>query len=349
MFRDPLTRLDHILLILAALATVAAASLLAIEPRAALIGWLGAASAFAAVPAGSLCLQAMMKLIPGAWGEQLRLSCEAGCTLALPALIAFTPVLIGCVLIYPWASHAGKNPFQSVWLGPTAFIVRTLLWFGFLYLAGRLLRRRWKTIRVATVSLLVFPVLGSLVAVDWLMTLDPAFASSAFGLQILILSVVLALAALILLRLPIGRAPPRSGVIGALLLTLLLMWAYIQFLCFFINWSPDLPEGAHWYFARAEGGWAIATWLFALLGGTALLLLILPRFRKGRRALITLAAVIAAGKIIEFGWFSVPDSGGIGAIGFLFASAALTSMAFFLLRVGLRQRIAARLPVRANA
>lgn len=326
-------------------AFVAAAALLLglADPRAAFTGWMSAAVAFAAIPAGALCLMAMMKLIPGAWGEQLRLTCEVGSLLALPGLAAFVPVTITSAFIYPWAIRPGENVFQDNWLGVLPFMLRTTLWFLLLWGAARLLRMRKNSRAVSAAALVAFPVLGSLVAVDWLMSLTPAFASSGFGLQILILSVCMAFAVLLLFRLSVGSPPFRPGVLGGLLLTLLLMWAYIQFLTFFIAWSPGLPEGAQWYGLR-EGGWDAAEWAFALLGGVPLLMLLLPRFRGSPAWLARLCAAVIAGKLIEFAWFALPGTGVVGVAAYALAATAMGLVTAVGLRLALRERIGARMP-----
>lgn len=328
-------------MIVAALLAAGALLLMLANPRAALTGWMGACVAFSAVPAAALCLMAMMKLIPGAWGEALRLTCEAGSLLALPALAAFVPVMLGSPLIYPWGGAAAPSPFQQAWLGPVAYAIRTLLWFGLLWYAARQIRARRRTTAMAAAALVAFPLLGSLAAVDWLMALDLKFASSSFGLQILILSVTLGFATLLRFRLSTGRAPFRPGVLGALLLTLLLMWAYIQFLTFFISWSPGLPDGAAWYLRRT-GGWSVAAWAFGVLGGVPLLLLLLARARTNPLWLAWLCTAVIAGKAIEFGWFALPGTGVVGIAAYCLAIAAFALVTAIGLRLALRSRIAAR-------
>lgn len=337
------------LLVLAAAACIAALALILLDPTAALTGWVGAAAAFAAVPAGALLLQAMMRLIPGAWGEELRLTCEAGVLLAAPAALAFLPVLIGVRAIYPWTSEPPISPFQGAWMNVVPFIIRTIAWFALLIGAGTLLRRRRATGAVSSIFLVAFPVLGTFVAVDWLMSLDLDFSSSGYGLQVLILSANLALAALMVLRLSIGRTPRRPGVLGGLLLTTLLMWAYIQFLTFFIIWSGNLPDGVAWFADRSTLASDISEWAFALLGGIPLLMLLLKRFRANPRRLIALSIAVIAGKLIEFGWLALPARGTIAVIAYVLAVIGLGLGCAIGLRLALRRRIAARLPREARA
>lgn len=328
---------------LAAALLVAALALVLVDPRAALTGWLAASVAFAAVPAGSVCLLAMMRLIPGAWGEDLRLSCEAGSLLALPALAAFVPVMLGSALIYPWGRQPPGSAFQAFWLGPLAFALRTMAWFGLLWWASRELRARRRTGAVAAGGLVAFALLGSVVADDWLMALDARFASSAFGLQNLVLWVLLAFAVLLRLRLSVGRAPGHPAVLGGVLLTLLLLWAYIQFLTFFIAWSADMPDNARWYLART-GGWSAVAGLFGLLGGVPLLALLFPAVRGDPRRLGVACIAVIAGKLLEFAWFALPGSDAVGIAADVLASAGLVLATMAGFGLALRRRIGARRP-----
>lgn len=334
---------DRLALALAAGLGLGALLLALIDPRAAFTGYMGACVPFAAIPAGAFCLMAMMTLIPGAWGEELRLTCEAGSLLALPALAAFTPVMLASPFIYPWALEPPASPFQAIWLGPVPFAIRTVLWFALLWFASREVRSRRRTRAVSAAGLVLFPILGSLAAIDWLMALDLKFASSAFGLQILILSVGLAFAVLLLFRLRSGSPPYRPGVLGGLLLALLLMWAYIQFLTFFISWSAGLPDGAAWYLRRT-GGWAMASIAFGLQGGVPLLMLLLARFRNSPLWLARLCTAVIAGKLVEFAWFAVPGTGVLGIAAYTLALAAFSLLATIGLSIALRRRVDARRP-----
>ena len=317
--------------------------------RPVLTGWMAAAFAFQSVPAGALCLQAMMRLIPGRWGEELRLTCEAGVLLTPLAGAAFLPVVLGMGWIYPWVSHPPDVAFQQLWLAPLPFAMRTILWFALIFVTGWLMRRRVRTGIVATATVIVFPLLGSLVGIDWLLSLTPSFASSAFGLQMLILMVTIAFAALLLLRLAAGTPPRRLWVLGGVLLTLMLLWAYLQFLPFFIVWSGNLPPGASWYLTRANPGWGAATIAFSVLGGVPLLLLIaLPAARRDPRWLSALCVLVLAGKLIELAWFALPGCGLAGVLAYAGSCGALGLVAIGALRLAFKRRIGARLPAKAD-
>lgn len=342
------TRRERRLMLAGLVLAVIALALMAAGPRGALTGWLGAAVALSAIPAGALMFQMMMRLIPGAWGEELRLSCEAGALLTPIAALAFLPVLLGAAIIYPWAAEPPISAFQGLWMGQIAFALRTVAWFAFLMLASFLMHGRRNTAATAAAGLIAFAVLGSLVGADWLMTLSHDFASSGFGLQILIVMAVTAFSVLLAMRLSVGRPPMRPGVLGGLLLTLLLIWGYLQFMPFFIIWSGNLPPGVGWFADRSGFGWDAAEWAFGLLGGVPALLLLFGRFRTDPRWLRLLALAVLLGKLIEMAWFTLPGRGALSVIVYAVALCGLGALAAAALPITLRTRIRARRPRKAR-
>jgi hypothetical protein len=310
-------------------------------PQDALAGWLAGAAAFASLPAGAIMLLLMMRLIPGAWGDALRLACEAGAMLTPVAALAFVPVLVGLAQLYPWVHRPAPSAFAAEWLSPTGFIARTLLWFAFLGLAGWAMIGRWRTGVAAAAGLVLMPVLAHLVAVDWLTSRDPGFASSAIGLQLLSIMALIAFSAAILLRHAVGARSLRPGVLGALLLTLLLIGAYLDFMAYLIVWSGNLPASIGWY--RARGGvWAEVMQIAAVLAGWPLLLLLLAKVRRNPRWLAALAGVALTGKMLELAWFAIPPGGSMALAFGAVAMAGFCCLAAGLLPLALEWRVRRR-------
>jgi len=310
-------------------------------PQDALAGWLAAAVAATSVPAGALVLIMMMRLIPGAWGEVLRLGCEAGVLLTPVAALTFVPLFFGLGALYPWVARAAPSAFAEAWLSGPGYVIRTLVWFGYLGGFAWLMIARRRTAVAAAVALVAMPVLAHLVSVDWLMSRDPEFASSAFGLQILSIMITIAFCAVLLLRHAAGARPIRTGVPGALLLTLLLIWAYLNFMAYLIVWSGNLPPGVAWYRMR-NGLWADALLIASILGGGPLLLLLLAPVRRSAWLLAWLAAAALVGKLIELLWFAVPPQGMLAGLFGILAVAGIACLYAGLLPLALAWRMGRR-------
>ncbi|WP_395332071.1 hypothetical protein WBP06_03990 [Novosphingobium sp. BL-8H] len=301
-------------------------------PRAGLTGWLAAAVLLQGIPVGGLILLAMMPLVKGQWEGQLRDSCEAAIGLWTLAIVAFVPVLLGIGAIYDWMSVTPATAFQRFWLSPVPFVLRTVLWFGALGVIARALVGGRASQGICALALIVLVLGGSLMAVDWLMSLDVDFHSSGFGLQVLALETCTAYATILLVRLVsrpepgaqrFGASSTAPAMLGALLLVFLLLWLYFQFMPYLITWSGNLPEGARWYAMRSTGQWP---WLLALagaFGGIPLLALLFTQVRKSPRALALACISVLAGKAIEFAWLAIPGRGPVAGLSFVFSTLAL--------------------------
>jgi hypothetical protein len=311
--------------VIGALATAVALLLALADARGGLGGWLGAASFVAGLPAGALILLLMMAMISGRWENDLRGPARLLGALWPLAALAFVPVLVGMAAIYPWFGAPPHSAFAAVWLNPPFFAARTVGWFALGWFVARRAAGPMSE-GFAAGMLIAFVLATNFVAGDWLMTLDPKFASSAFGAQVIELDVCAALAAMILLRLAAG-APRHTGVLGGLLLTLLLLWAYFQFMPFLIVWSGNLPDGVGWYLARRSTGWVAMIVAASLLGGVPLFALFAPQVRESPRWLGLCAASALAGKAIEFAWLALPGRGALAVLTWLLALAGLGCLA----------------------
>ena len=311
-----------------ALLAFAALALALLSARGALTGWLGAAVLLQSLPLTGLLLLAMMRLIAGEWEAALRPVCEAVARLWPIAALAFVPVLLGMPAIYDWQREPPVSAFQGAWLGYWQFALRTVLWFAALAMIARSQVGRQASTRASIVALIVLVLGASLVHVDWLMSLDPKFHSSGFGLQLLALEVGAGFMALLVARLRTPIEAKRVPTLGGLLLTMLLLWAYFQFMTYLILWSGNLPEGVAWYDERSGGAWTVATVVFAALGLAPLIALLLPQVRN-RASPLRLASLCGlASKAIEFAWFAVPGRGWVAVLAYALAVAGFALLVF---------------------
>lgn len=303
---------------------VLAASWLA--PEAVMRAWLAATFVWTSVPMAALMLLMMMRLIPGAWNIEMMIATEAACLLVPVAALAFVPILLGLRSLYPWVDQEQQTAFRAIYLSAPFFIGRTVLWFAILYgLTILLIRRRTWSVPVSCFGLIAFTLGGTVVTTDWLMTLDPDFRSSGFGLYALSAQACTALSGIAIMVLVSSGGQIRSpSVLGGLLLTAVLLWAYFSYMQYIVIWSSDFPPLVRWYLERAQGFWGGVLWVFALVHGVAALLLILPPILRRPRILLALAYAILAGKVLECAWLVLPAGG---------QEAGLLACALFLLAV----------------
>jgi hypothetical protein len=299
-------------LIVGVVACVLALALVFVDTRAALGGWLVAAVWIGSVPIGALGLRMMMRLIPGPWREELWVPTER-LTLLMPlAALAMVPVLVGVGRLYPWVDlplHGYRAVYLSVW----AFDLRTIVFFAAAIVVAVLLPRSAGE-ALAAGGLVALTLYDTTVVIDWLMTLDPGFHSSGFGLYGMSIQYAIAVSALILLRLMAGPAE-HTNVLGALLIMVLLTWTYLAFMQYFIIWSGNLPQGVAWFAKRGSAGWSVLEYVSTITALVPLFLLFFPLVRTGRLWLMALCVVVMFGKAVELAWLVLPTTtnAGIGA------------------------------------
>ncbi len=102
-------------------------------------------------------------------------------------------------------------------------------------------------------------------AFDWLMSLQPAWSSTVFGLYLTAGSLGAGLAAVIVLawRGVRARALPLAGdhfhAMGRLLLAYVILWAYLAYFQAFLIQIADRPDEVTFYIRRTAGNWRYAT------------------------------------------------------------------------------------------
>lgn len=94
---------------------------------------------------------------------------------------------------------------------------------------------------------------------------------------------------------------------GALFLTLLLSWAYFDFMQYFILWSGNLPARADWFLRRSGGVWSVLVLIVIILRLGPAFLLLFPPIRQSGRGLRLFAALTLAGSLAEVAWLVIPE------------------------------------------
>lgn len=288
--------------------------------------WLG-------ITLGSLAIALLYLMVGGGWGLVIRRVSEAASkTLWLSALL-FIPLLFGLQYLYPWAKPelVASDPLlqhKSLYLNVPFTIARAVLYFAIWgYLVRGLSywshhaamqadagdRRRFQ--RFSAFGIILYFLTMTFASVDWVMSLQPDWLSTIYGMLIVVGQALSGLAfALMLLPLLIEQdrlaevlTPRHYRDLGALLLTSVMLWAYLAFSQYLIIWYGNLPHEASWYLARTTGGWqwiglVILLFQFAL----PFTFLISLRAKRNPRVLTGLAILIILVRLGEWFWEVIP-------------------------------------------
>jgi len=284
---------------------------------------------------GSLALLMLQHLTGGAWGLIIRRVLEAA-TRTLPLmLILFIPILVGLNHIYPWTNRAAMAQVPALkekaahYLNPAFFMTRAALYFAIWSLmalalnwlslqqdrtADPKMRNRLQMISGPGLGLLILTI--TFAAIDWMMSLDPAWSSTIYGLIFVASWSLSALAFGILVMSWLSKREPMNAAVrtshfhdwGNLLLTLVMLWTYFAFSQYLIIWSANLPEETTWYVARKHGGWGVIALAIVILQFAFPFMTLLSRAAKtSSQKLAWLAVLILVMRVVDVIWLVEPS------------------------------------------
>jgi hypothetical protein len=294
--------------------------------------WLAGFVALSLWPLGSLGLLYAHALTGGRWGEAIRPGLLAGAGLAPALAVLVIPLWLSLPALYPWVRADGSLA-NRWWLNPPFFFVRgavsLAVWMGLAALAwrGRGLGP------LAPFALIALAITVTWSAIDLTMSLDPRFVSSAYGMIAAASAAVVGLACAILAS-P-AAAPEIGNDLGKLLLGLVALWTYLDFMQIVIVFQSDLATQAPWYVARARGpaGWVMAL-VSVLHSVIPVFALLSPRVRRSPATLSAVASLLVLAELIRAFWTVLPGVRGPGL-----ADAAV---AIFVLALGTAWALRAR-------
>lgn len=164
--------------------------------------------------------------------------------------------------------------------------------------------------RFAPLAIICFGLTTTFAAVDWVMSLNPAWFSTIFGVYFFAACCTAAFAAMIVVVVFLERRGKLEGLVtrehlqdlGKMLFAFgVVFWAYIAFSQYMLIWYSNQPETTGWYIARQMGGWA---WLsVALLFGHFVIPFLLLISKHPKRFAATLLFVAAW--MLFFAWLDL--------------------------------------------
>ena len=290
------------------------------------------------------------------WSTAFRRVPEAMAMILPFGAAALALVFLAHPSTYVWTTRAPHAGFQRVWLTWPFFLARAAayltLWIGFAAAIVRTSRRQdrdralahtHRNIQLSIVFLIVFAVTFWLASFDWIMSLEPDWASTIFGIYNFAGMFSSGLALLIVLVLWLRQIGPLRDFVneehlhdlGKLLFAFSTFWMYIWFSQYMLIWYADIGEETAYYVARLHNAWAPLFLLNMILNWAVPFAALLPRgAKRSTRALGRVAAVVLAGRILDVYLLIAPPLegprpvAGIWEAGILAGAAGMLVLAF---------------------
>ncbi len=311
----------------------------------------------AAAPLGCLALFMLHNMSGGGWGFVIRRVLEAG-TRTFPVLLAlFVPLALGVPQLYEW-SHAdvvaqdALLQHKSAYLNTPFFLGRTAIYF-LVWMTLALLLNRWSAQQDANPAegagyirrmqylsgggLLLYGLTATFASVDWVMSLEPHWFSTIYGLMFIVGQGLTTLCLAVLVLRQLAKAEPLASIVrashfhdlGNLMLAFVVLWAYLAYSQYLIIWSGNLPEENVWYLRRTGGGWqTLAILLIAFHFAVPFMLLLSRKLKKQPQALGRLAVALIVMRLLDLMWLVNPAFAHGGADGEIAAHFSVHWMDF---------------------
>jgi hypothetical protein len=308
------------------------------------------------IAVGSMAWLMLQYLSGGAWGVVIRRPAEAAARTIPLLLVLFIPIAIGIPSLYGW-SHADlvaadpmlqhKHPYLNV----PFFLIRAAVYFGGWILLSTLLNRwsadedrgvRGSHGKMASISgpgLVFWGFSITFMSIDWVLSLNPHWFSTMFGLLLMAGQGLSSMAFLITLMIILSSREPMSRVLthrhlhdlGKFLLALVMVWAYFSFSQFLIIWAGNLPQEIPWYIARMRGFWGFLA-LVLVFGHFALpfALLLSRDIKRNFKLLSRIAVFILVMRVVDIYWVVAPDFGKDAAFSWMDITAPVGLMGIWL-------------------
>ncbi len=298
----------------------------------AFMAWLG-------VTLGSMAILMIRHLTGGGWGVVIRRLMGAAMRCIPLMTLFFIPVYLGRSWLYIWARplssvadpklRAHLQDITRTYLNSSGFLLRAIVYFVIWNLLSYLLSKwsaegdrpnsRDNTARFKAVSgpgLILYAFTISFAAIDWVMSIDPTWISTIYGLLILIGQVLSAMCFAVVIERILVRYKPMSEMLrpsfvhdhGKWMLTFIMVWAYFSFSQWLIIWAGNLPDEISWYMTRLSYGWAWVGLFLVTFHFTVPFALLLSRpFKRNIGKLVWLAVWLLFMRYVDLFWIIEPS------------------------------------------
>jgi hypothetical protein len=283
---------------------------------------------------GCLALGMVHQLSGGAWGVLIRRPIGAASRVMPAMTVLFLPIAFGIRLLYRWSdpqnvAHDELLQHKHLYLNVPFFLARAVfyfvVWNALVYFLNRwsleqdetadprLARRMQK---LSAGGLLAYGLTITFASFDWLMSLDPHWYSTIYGVLVMGGQGLTALAVLTIVLVWLSRRPPLQGIVqpahfhdlGNLMLAFTMLWAYFSFSQYLIIWSGNLPHEIEWYQHRSFTSWRFVAVTLVIGHFAVPFVLLLSRAVKRTGATILKVAIwILFARVIDLLWLISPE------------------------------------------
>ncbi len=283
---------------------------------------------------GCMALLMLVHMTGGDWGQAMRRILEAASRTVFLMAPLFVPIVLGIRHLYVWARPeeiARDKHLQEItrtYLNPAGFTARAVVYFAIWVVLAWLLNKwsaeqdspppkdtghRFRVLSGPGLVLYAFTL--AFAAIDWVMSLNPGWISTIYGLLFLAGECLSAVCFVVVVVRILHRFKPVSEFMkpdyvhdyGKLMLTFIMVWAYFSFSQWLIIWAGNLPEEISWYLRRLHGGWQMIGLVLALFHFAVPFAFLLSRpLKRNIGKLVYVAVFLMLMRYVDMFWYIEP-------------------------------------------
>jgi hypothetical protein len=297
---------------------------------------------------GGLALLMLQYCSGGKWGLLLRRPLEAMSRTLPLVFVYWVVVALSQKKLYLWAAvndvsaalksgwinevQAHAIEFKRPMLNTTAFWVAGLVCFAIWgFYSWRLntlgLQRdaaspattpEWikRLENISGPGIVIYALTMTAAVIYWVMSLDPTWYSSVYGLLFLVGQAYGVLALSIIVVVSLSKAEPFKTILrqteqhdlGKFTFAFVMLNIYLAFSQFLIIWSGNLPEEIPWYLDRIRGHWGIIVTLDFIFHWLIPFTLLLSRdLKRNKKRLVRVCQFMVFARAFDLFWLIEPN------------------------------------------
>jgi hypothetical protein len=310
--------------------------------------WLLGMVLTAGFSVGGLALLMVQYCTGGKWGLLLRRPLEA-MSRTLPLIFVYWLVVaLYMKRIFLWARvdnvaaalkagvinemQAHSLEFKRPMLNPVSFVGVSLLcfaiWWFYTWRLNSLGLKRdsetdertpyWikKLENISGPGIVVYALTMTAASIYWVMSIDPTWYSSVYGLLFIVGQEYSVLALGIIVSIALSKGEPFRTLLrqteqhdlGKFTFAFVMLNIYLAFGQFLIIWSGNLPDEINWYLDRFRGGWGVIVTLDFIFHWLIPFTLLLSRdLKRNKKRLVRVCQWMVFAKAFDLFWLIEPS------------------------------------------
>lgn len=297
----------------------------------AMYGYLFAFIAVLSLALGCLVFVLIQHVTRAGWSVTVRRIAEVAVALLPLFIIFFIPIALSIHDLFPWTHKehideilAAKLPY----LNENFFMMRSfgylLIWavMGVIFYRLSLSQDAKNNFKltatmqaISAPSVIIFGLSVTFASFDWVMSLQPHWYSTIFGVYFFAGCLLFGLSFITLVAMLLQKIGVLKTAIskdhyhdlGKLMFGFTIFWAYISFSQFMLYWYGNIPEEMEFYTHRMHNGWDSLSWAIPVINFFIPFLALMSRVLKRVKLVLAINCLwVIFVHLIDLYWLIIP-------------------------------------------